>query len=126
MKAGERASLPAGGITQVGRDARLEGTLRGPGVLLVHGTLAGTLDLEGDVIVGEGGALERILGKAASLRVEGLVEGDFRVEGTLQIVSGGRVEGAVQARRLETSPGSSLEAQLVIQPPIAAADSAKG
>ena len=115
MSSAGRSELPAGGITQVGRGARLDGTLRGPGVLLVHGTLCGTLDLEGDVIVGETGALERILGKAASLRVEGRVEGDFRVEGTLQIATGGSVGGAAQARRLETSPGSSLEAQLVIQ-----------
>ena len=125
MRADDRGALPSGGITQVGTGARLEGKLRGPGVLLVHGTLVGTLDLEGDVIVGAGAALERILGKAASLRVEGLVDGDFRVEGTLQIISGGRVEGSMQARRLETLPGSSLEAQLVIQPPIAPVSPAK-
>ncbi len=109
----------------MGRGARLEGTLRGPGVLLVHGTLSGTLDLEGDVIVGETGTLERILGKASSLRVEGQVDGDFRVEGTLQIATGGRVGGAAQARRLETSPGSSLEAQIVVQPPAPPAEPAK-
>ena len=85
-------------------------------MLLVHGELSGTLDLGGDVIVGEKGSIVHVLGKSASLRVEGRVEGDFRVAGTLQIAAGGSVEGSVSAQRLECSQGSRLEAQLVIQP----------
>ncbi len=104
----------AGGLAQVGRGATVRGRLAGKGALLVHGTLRGEVDLDGELVVAAGGRLTEGRVRAGRLRVEGRAEGTFRVLGPLEIVSGGEVLGEVEAARLDASPDGLLDAELKI------------
>ncbi len=103
-----------GGLAQVGRGATVHGRLAGKGALLVHGTLRGEVDLDGELVVAADGRIEEGRVRAGRLRVEGSAHGAFRVLGPLEIVAGGAVRGEVEAARLDASPDGLLDAELRI------------
>jgi cytoskeletal protein CcmA (bactofilin family) len=113
-RGGEPAAKPVAGLTQVGRQASVRGRMSGPGLLIAHGRLSGTIDLQGEMIVGPGGQLDSVRAKAERLRVEGVADGDFRIEHGLHVAESGRLTGNVTARTAVAAPGARLEATLQI------------
>lgn len=116
VRARRGAGETAEGFLQVGSKARFDGRLGGHGLVLLHGVLAGELELHGDLIVASDGILEDARGRVERLRVEGSAAGRLHVSEGVEVAAGGRLEGEIEALQLQSSPGATIEARLRIAP----------
>jgi cytoskeletal protein CcmA (bactofilin family) len=105
-----------GGLSQVGRGARVTGTLRGDGTLVVHGTLSGEITLDGHLLVEAAGACDGVRARVGTLRVAGQVRGDVRADADAHVADGGALRGSLATRALETTPDASVDVELTVLP----------
>jgi cytoskeletal protein CcmA (bactofilin family) len=87
----------------LGRSLRVTGDLKAEGAFRIDGTVEGSVESVGAVIIGEGGAVHGNV-KGRDVVVAGQVRGNITASGHLDIVASGRVEGDIDARsfRIET------------------------
>jgi len=104
-----------GTLTLIAHDVRFKGTLHGKGSLRVDGDFEGEINMDGDVIIGEGGNVNATI-KSNNLTVAGSLKGKAVVHGRLQISASGRVEGDVQTGRLAVEEGGILLGQCTACP----------
>ncbi|MEW5763113.1 MAG: polymer-forming cytoskeletal protein [Bacillota bacterium] len=104
-----------GALTLIAGNVRFKGNLNGQGSLRVDGDFEGEINMEGDVVIGEGGKVNATV-KANNLTVAGSLKGKAQVQGRLQISAKGRVEGDVQAGRLAVEEGGVLLGQCSAYP----------
>lgn len=99
--------------TVLGEGTRWQGDLQaGPEGLRVEGTLDGSIQCEGDVVVTATGLVKGTI-QARRLSVMGQVEGVFKVATCLEILGSGRVEGEVELGTLVVDEGGILQGTCV-------------
>jgi cytoskeletal protein CcmA (bactofilin family) len=123
--------------TVLGTGAHLEGNLKTPGNVRVHGTFVGDITAQGKITIGEQGKLEgdltgeavdvagqmhgNILARMVAVARTGQVRGDLRLE-KLQTEEGAFVQGLVTMEEKITLPGGpepekpAIEAETAIEP----------
>ena len=108
-------SLPAQPIgfeTVLGASTVLEGTLSSQGNVRLDGTLSGTLDIGGNVLVGETAKINADI-DAGNISIAGAVRGN--VSGNkVQILRTGRVWGDIRAKALTTEEGAFIDGKITM------------
>jgi cytoskeletal protein CcmA (bactofilin family) len=109
--ASTRPAMRTEGGTILGPDTFFEGTLRAAEPVQVAGTLQGTLEAEGPVVVEAGGRLvARVV--APQLDVAGFLDGRIQCHGRLEVRSTGLVRGKIHVGTLRIEEGALLDGQL--------------
>lgn len=112
---GNKRRPPSEKIENVlGASAQFSGQLRAEGGIRIDGTFEGTLETEGNLIVGE---KARVIAdvKAYNITVAGTVEGNVIAAGRLEILSTGRVHGDIAAGSLLIEEGGVFYGKSLMQ-----------
>jgi cytoskeletal protein CcmA (bactofilin family) len=99
--------------TTIGQDATFEGKLRFEKGAKVIGSFEGEINSKGQLIIAGGGRLSG-QAHAGSIRVEGQVQGNLEAGGKIQLTESARVEGDIQAAKLEVAEGAVLEGRCTV------------
>ena len=92
------------GINSLVSGTSIEGTIIAQSDIRIDGTLQGTLECSGRVIVGADGRLTGNI-KCQNAIIEGFVEGTIAVTDELDIRETGSVNGEVTTGKLKIAPG---------------------
>lgn len=93
----------------------VQGELRFEHTFRVHGRFNGTVESEGELIVGEGGVLEGVV-KVGELSVSGRLEGQVVAKKRIEIGVNGHVEGEISAPALIIASGAFFQGQCKMTP----------
>ncbi|MFO7497531.1 MAG: polymer-forming cytoskeletal protein [Desulfobacterales bacterium] len=97
-------------ISIIDKDIVFEGSLKGPGQLIINGTLKGRLEGETVVISEEGVLLaDAVVGR---MTVAGRFEGELRAMEKLVVLATGKCSGKVVCRDLVVAAGGQLNAEV--------------
>ena len=94
---------------EVQGDLRFENTFR------IHGEFKGTVESEGELIVGEGGVVEGVF-KVAQVSVSGRLEGRVEASKRIEIGVNGHVEGEIRSPVLVIASGAFFQGQCSMSP----------
>lgn len=114
--------------TVIGPNARFSGKLETDGGLRIDGLCEGSIQAEGNVIVGEQG---RVLAdiKASNVSVSGAVKGKIVASGRLEILSTGKVWGDIAVASFLVEEGGFFRGQSLMagaeEPPLLKAPEGK-
>ncbi len=97
---GERSYLGPGCV--------FEGEIEGTGSLECHGTLTGTVRMQGDVVIGQSGRAKAHL-QARRVLVEGSLEGDAVADEKVEVGPAGQVHGDIRAPSVGFAEGAVFE-----------------
>ncbi len=103
---------PIGFETVVGTNCKLEGTLSSSGNIRLDGTFIGTLDISGNVLVGETAKIEADV-HARNISIAGAVRGNVRGK-KVQLLRTGRIWGDIQATALTTEEGAFIDGKITM------------
>lgn len=98
----------------IGPSADFRGDLKTEGGIRIDGVFEGTLESQGNVIIGESARVVADV-SAFNITVAGLVEGNVKALGRLEILSTGRVVGDVQAGALLIEDGGVFHGQSLME-----------
>ncbi len=94
----------------VGPSCEFRGTLKAEGGIRIDGFFEGTIESQGNVIIGEGAHVVADVA-AFNITVAGSIEGNVRAVGRLEILSTGQVLGDVQVGSLLIEEGGTFHGQ---------------
>ena len=110
-------SEPASGAeTVIGPGVRIDGDLKSPSGVVLHGSVEGDFEVAGLLVVGESG---RIIGDvtARGVIVRGAVEGRIAAGERIELGSSGRVQGDLQAKAVSIVEGAYLQGKVEMTAP---------
>lgn len=85
-----------------------EGEIRGHGSLECHGKIQGTIELDGDVVIGERGAAKaKVAGR--KVVVDGILEGNALGGERVEVGATGQVLGDIRAQSVSFAEGAVFE-----------------
>lgn len=93
--------------TTIGADAVFKGELHFEKGVQLLGKFEGQIDSKGQLVIAEGACLTGEV-KAGDIRVDGQVKGNLQAGSKIQLSASGRLEGDIQAARLEVAEGAVL------------------
>ena len=93
----------------------VQGDLRFRNTFRVHGHFRGTVESEGELIVGEGGVVEGVV-KVAELSVSGRLEGQVEATKRIEIGVNGHVEGEINSPVLVIASGAFFQGKCTMSP----------
>lgn len=99
--------------TTIGADASFKGELQFEKGVQLFGKFEGQIDTKGQLVVAEGATLTGEV-KAGDIRVDGQVKGNLNAGSKIQLSASGRLEGDIQAARLEVAEGAVLIGRCVV------------
>lgn len=99
--------------TTIGADAVFKGELRFEKGVRLLGRFEGEIASTGELLVAEGAALQGNV-KAGAVRIDGTVTGNIDAGTKVSLTSSARLEGDVQAQRLEVAEGAILIGRCVV------------
>src|SRR4029453_3665132 len=90
----------------VGQSCVIRGDLTADGAFRIDGTIEGSVESQGGVVVGESGVVRGSV-RGTDVVIAGAVQGDVTCSGHLEILAKGKIEGDIDARsmRIETGGG---------------------
>ncbi len=91
--------------TIIGQHAIFEGTIRGKGCLRLEGLVTGTIDYQGDVVVGETARVNADI-SGRNVTIAGMIKGNVKATGKLELIKTGRLLGNAEHGHLIVSHGS--------------------
>lgn len=97
----------------------VEGDLRFENTFRIHGHFKGTVESEGELIVGEGGQVQGVL-KVGRLSVSGRLEGQVKAQKRIEIAANGHVEAEIRTPVLLIASGAFFQGQCDMSPSKAA------
>jgi len=99
--------------TTIGPDATFKGQLEFEKGARLLGSFEGEIRAKGDLVVAESG---RLTGEAtaANIRIEGQVKGNLHGSARVQLTASSRIEGDIQAARLEVAEGAVLVGRVTV------------
>lgn len=103
---------PVGFETVLGASSHVEGHLRTEGNIRLDGTLTGTLDITGNVLVGETAKINADI-DARNVSIAGAVRGNV-TGNKVQILRTGRVWGDITAKALTTEEGAFIDGKITM------------
>ncbi|MFP4322084.1 MAG: polymer-forming cytoskeletal protein [Anaerolineales bacterium] len=109
-KAPMMARKTVGFETVIGANTTLHGELRTQADVRIDGTFEGTLEIEGNVLVGETGKVSADI-HAKNVSVAGAVRGDISGK-KVQILRSARVWGNISASAITTEEGAFIDGKL--------------
>jgi len=112
---------PVGFDTVVGANTTLLGELRSQADVRLDGTFEGTLEIEGNVLVGETGKVNADI-HARNVSVAGAVRGDISGK-KVQLLRTARVWGNINAAAITTEEGAFIDGKLTMVEHDASTDS---
>lgn len=101
---------PIGFETVLGANSTLEGVFRSAGNVRLDGTFTGTLEINGNVLVGETAKITADI-NAKNISVAGAVRGNI-IGKKVQLLRTGRVWGDIQATALTTEEGAFIDGKI--------------
>lgn len=104
---------PIGFETVFGANCVLEGTLKSGGNVRIDGTFTGTLDIVGNILVGETAKISADI-DARNISIAGAVRGNV-TGNKVQILRTGRVWGDIHASALTMEEGAFLDGKITMQ-----------
>jgi cytoskeletal protein CcmA (bactofilin family) len=106
------ARQPVGFDTVLGANTTLLGELRSQADVRLDGTFEGTLEIEGNVLVGETGKINADI-HARNVSVAGAVRGDISGK-KVQLLRTARVWGNINAAAITTEEGAFIDGKLTM------------
>jgi cytoskeletal protein CcmA (bactofilin family) len=106
------ARQPVGFETILGAGSTLKGELRCQGNVRLDGTFEGTLEIDGNVLVGETGKITADI-NAKNDSIAGAVRGDVSGK-TVQLLRTARVWGDITASAITTEEGAFIEGKITM------------
>jgi cytoskeletal protein CcmA (bactofilin family) len=103
---------PVGFETVLGANCTLEGVLRSKANVRLDGTFSGTLEIEGNVLVGETAKITADI-NAKNISIAGAVRGNVNGK-KVQILRTGRVWGDIHATALTTEEGAFIDGKIAM------------
>lgn len=97
----------AAGLTRIVAGTRLEGSLRGSAEVWIDGEVSGSIEISDTLTIGVDGFVHGPIA-ARIVRVGGRVEGDVQAE-RIEILAGARVDGDLKAPRMIIAEGAHFE-----------------
>lgn len=91
--------------TIIGQHTHVEGTVRGKGCIRIEGVVTGTIDYQGDVVVGETASVEATI-TGRNITIAGKVQGNVHASGKMELVAGGKLIGDSEHGQLVVAPGA--------------------
>lgn len=98
------------GLTVVGREAQLEGTLVSAESIRIDGQAKGKIAAEGDVILSSHSHVEADI-QAQNVVMGGTLKGDVTARTKTELAQGGRVEGKIRSKVLVVNEGAVFSGQ---------------
>lgn len=106
------APQPVGFETVLGANCSMEGVLRSRANVRLDGTFAGTLEIEGNVLVGETAKIEADI-DAKNISIAGAVRGNVSGK-KVQLLRTGRIWGDIRALALTTEEGAFIDGKITM------------
>lgn len=106
---------PVGFDTVLGTNCTLEGTLKSTANIRLDGTFTGTLEIAGNVLVGETAKINADI-NARNISIAGAVRGNVRGN-KVQLLRTGRVWGDIRATALTTEEGAFIDGKITMVSP---------
>jgi cytoskeletal protein CcmA (bactofilin family) len=103
---------PVGFETVLGANCALEGSLRSKANVRLDGTFTGTLEIEGNVLVGETARITADI-NARNISIAGAVRGNVSGK-KVQLLRTGRVWGDIRATALTTEEGAFIDGKITM------------
>jgi cytoskeletal protein CcmA (bactofilin family) len=103
---------PVGFETVLGANCELEGTLRSNANVRLDGTFTGTLEITGNVLVGETAKINADI-NARNVSIAGAVRGNVSGK-KVQILRTGRIWGDIRATALTTEEGAFIDGKITM------------
>lgn len=105
-------SQPVGFETVLGANTTLEGTLRSSANVRLDGTFTGTLEISGNVLVGETAKINADI-NAKNISIAGAVRGNVSGK-KVQLLRTGRIWGDIHAMALTTEEGAFIDGKITM------------
>lgn len=97
--------LDSGAHNQIAKGTTIKGDVQTDGVLRIDGTLIGTIESTGKVVVGESGRVEgQIL--CTSAHISGAVKAKITVKELLSLMATAKVTGEIVTGKISIEPGA--------------------
>lgn len=100
--------------TVIGSETEINGVLIGDGPLRIDGKVQGEVQVNGDIIIGEGAVITASV-KGHDIQVAGIIRGNVEAAGKLEIHSTGTVEGDVIVQTLKVADGALFQGKCQMQ-----------
>lgn len=107
------SAQPIGFETVLGANCVIEGTLSSSGNVRLDGTFAGTLDIKGNVLIGETAKITADV-DAHNISIAGAVRGNV-TGNKVQILRTGRVWGDINVKALTTEEGAFIDGKITMR-----------
>ncbi len=91
----------------VGKDSFFEGKLTASGIVRIDGKFEGSLEVEGELVVGESAEIKAEV-KAKNMMLSGRLVGNVTIQEKLELSSTGFLEGDIQAKALIIAEGGTF------------------
>lgn len=104
---------PIGFDTVLGTNSVMEGTLRSEGNVRLDGEFTGTLDITGNILVGETAKITADI-DARNISIAGAVRGNV-TGNKVQLLRTGRIWGDIKANALTTEEGAFIDGKITMQ-----------
>lgn len=104
---------PIGFDTVLGMSSSMEGTLKSEGNVRLDGEFTGTLEIKGNVLVGEAAQINADI-DARNISVAGAVHGNI-TGNKVQLLRTGRIWGDIKANALTTEEGAFIDGKITMQ-----------
>ena len=88
----------------VGKNSFYEGKLTASGIVRIDGKFEGSLEVEGELVVGESADIRAEV-KASNMMLAGTLKGNAHIEQKLELSATGRLEGDIRAKTLIIAEG---------------------
>jgi cytoskeletal protein CcmA (bactofilin family) len=103
---------PVGFDTVLGANTAVEGVLRSGSNVRLDGTFTGTLEINGNVLVGETAKINADI-KAKNISIAGAVRGNITGK-KVQLLRTGRIWGDIHAQALTTEEGAFIDGKIAM------------
>lgn len=103
---------PVGFETVLGANSVMEGTLRSNANVRLDGTFSGTLEISGNVLVGETAKINADI-NARNISIAGAVRGNVSGK-KVQLLRTGRIWGDIRATALTTEEGAFIDGKITM------------
>jgi cytoskeletal protein CcmA (bactofilin family) len=100
-------STTSDGNAVLGRGARVRGSVRGEGNLVIEGQVEGDVTITGDLAISDGGAITGDI-DAAAVTIGGALTGDVAAKGAVMIRAGAKVVGSMGGAEVSIEEGASF------------------
>ena len=103
--------------TLLGKNTSINGDVKFSGVLVLDGTVTGSLmgsNNDGVLTINESGRVDGKI-EVANIIINGTVKGDIIASGKIEVASKASIEGNVYYQNIEMEAGSKINGQLIYQ-----------